>query len=488
LPWIEEDWRTLSDAEQQSRTATLLQADAARGFDLAAPPAMRIALLRTSDASWQLVWSTHHLCIDGWSWPVFFRDVSRAYAALENGTQPALEAPIPFRDYVEWLATAAPKSETFWRERLRGVIAPTPLRLGLGSESATNATANFVDTSIAIDADTTAALRNLARREQVTPSVVMSAAWALLLAHYAASDDVVLGASFSGRPGEIRGIEALVGACVNNLPVRIAIDPGQRLAAWLTDLQLAQIELAQHQYTPLQEIQQCSQVPGRYRLFDSLVVFQNYQIDEDARRLGANVGLTLIAAPEATNYPLTLAVTMADEMRIRLIHQPALLDAADVLQFAADLGTILRAIARATGESVGDLLALLPETLRGRAKTVAATKTTGRADYAAPASESERVIAALWQQLFGVDRISLDDNFFELGGHSLLLVRAHAALKEKLQTDIPIVALLQYPTIRSLARHLADGRAVTPSPDAAIDRARKQREAYARQRNLTGKR
>jgi acyl carrier protein len=98
------------------------------------------------------------------------------------------------------------------------------------------------------------------------------------------------------------------------------------------------------------------------------------------------------------------------------------------------------------------------------------------------------VIAEVWQGLFGVERISLDDNFFELGGHSLLLVRAHAQLRDKVRADLPIVALLQFPTIRSLARHLAGERPGAATADAAMDRARKQREALARQRNLTGKR
>ncbi|MGH8160650.1 MAG: phosphopantetheine-binding protein, partial [Gammaproteobacteria bacterium] len=154
-----------------------------------------------------------------------------------------------------------------------------------------------------------------------------------------------------------------------------------------------------------------------------------------------------------------------------------------------DLDTLLHAMAASAAANVGDLVALLPAATRGRAKTRISAKSGSHdgAGYSTPSNDAERMIAELWQQLFEVERISLDDNFFDLGGHSLLLVRAHAQLQDRLCADLPIVTLLQYPTIRSLARHLAEGRADAPARDAVIDRARKQREAVARRRSLAGK-
>ena len=88
------------------------------------------------------------------------------------------------------------------------------------------------------------------------------------------------------------------------------------------------------------------------------------------------------------------------------------------------------------------------------------------------------------------EQVSLDDNFLDLGGHSVLLVQAHARLRAGLRADLPIVALLQYPTVRSLARYLsgaADADALKASSDVA-ERARKQREAQMRRRNLAERR
>jgi acyl carrier protein len=97
-------------------------------------------------------------------------------------------------------------------------------------------------------------------------------------------------------------------------------------------------------------------------------------------------------------------------------------------------------------------------------------------------------VASLWQDLFGVERVSLDDNFFDLGGHSLLLMQAHARLRAALRPELPVVALLQYPTIRSLARYLSGGAEPALAAATAAERAQKQRQALLRQKSITGKR
>ena len=90
----------------------------------------------------------------------------------------------------------------------------------------------------------------------------------------------------------------MVGPCVNNLPVRVSVEPSAALYSWLAELQQAQFDIAQHQYAPLEQIQQWAAIPWRYRLFDSLVVFQNYQVDDDARRIGTGIRSTLISRPK----------------------------------------------------------------------------------------------------------------------------------------------------------------------------------------------
>jgi acyl-CoA synthetase (AMP-forming)/AMP-acid ligase II/acyl carrier protein len=104
-----------------------------------------------------------------------------------------------------------------------------------------------------------------------------------------------------------------------------------------------------------------------------------------------------------------------------------------------------------------------------------------------PRNATEQAIAEVWQAVLRVDRVGIDDHFFELGGNSLLLMRVHGRLKEALHRDFPIVALLQYSTVRALARHLDLGVANAPASQVSIDRAQKQREAQRRLRDRMGR-
>ena len=482
LPWSEEDWRALPPAEQDSRLAAFLQSDQGTGFEPTRAPLMRVALRRTGNEAYHLVWSTHHLCVDGWSWPLVFRDVSTIYEALRRGSEPVLDPPCEYRDYVAWLSERAPDSEAFWKEALAGFGAPTPLNLAAPPSGPQAQAGGIAEEYARLDRDAMAALQSLARSQHITLSTIVQGAWSILLSHYSGSPSVVFGAAFSGRPAEVPGIESLVGPCVNNLPVRVTATPSESLLPWLSRLQQRQFELAEHQYAPLELIQKWAQVPWRYRLFDSLIVFQNYEVGEAARRLGADARLVPVATPEATNYPLTVSVTPNGELRLRLIYHRDRLAPDAVRTYAADLTTILRAIAQQPDLTLAELMATLPQFSRGRAAALAAIEAPAAgALYVAPTTETEHAVASLWQDLFGVERVSLDDNFFDLGGHSLLLLQAHNRLRATLRPDLPIVALLQYPTIRALARHLSGAAERSAAPAALIERAQKQREALLRQ-------
>jgi amino acid adenylation domain-containing protein len=114
--------------------------------------------------------------------------------------------------------------------------------------------------------------------------------------------------------------------------------------------------------------------------------------------------------------------------------------------------------------------------------------------YVAPQSELERNIAEVWQQTLRVEKIGRHDNFFELGGHSLDLTRVHVKLANKLEQQLMIIDLFQYPTIASLAAYLNPQQSSEPVFIDVRSRAQKQRailsqrtESLERRRNGNGR-
>jgi amino acid adenylation domain-containing protein/non-ribosomal peptide synthase protein (TIGR01720 family) len=486
VSWAEEDWSGGDAADEEGRLQSFLGADRERGFDVGMGPLTRVTLIRVADEEHQLVWSTHHLCVDGWSWPLIIREVGATYEALRKGTEPRLSAPCQYGAYIGWLAARAPDSRDFWTAAMEGFASATPLPFE--TTRAADAGDGICEASTRLDAPTTAALQSLARTLQLTLNTVVQGAWAILLSHLSGRDDVVFGAAFSGRPAELAGVEGLVGPCVNNLPVPVALQPGRSVADWLPELHERNLEIAQHQHASLSDIQEWAAVPWRQRLFDSLVVFQNYVVDEAVLRWGT-LDIEPVTAPEATNYPLTLTVAPNPEMDLKLIGQTNRFGSASLTMMLDGLARALSSLAQRPHASLAQIRSCLPASTKGTAAVAAARSVQRRPSaYVAPASEMERVVANVWEELFEVDEVGVEDNFFDLGGHSILLLQAHARLRERIANDVSVVALLQYPTIRSLARHLSNAEMPGEAVGAVRDRAMMQRRALARQRSRRGRR
>jgi amino acid adenylation domain-containing protein len=99
-------------------------------------------------------------------------------------------------------------------------------------------------------------------------------------------------------------------------------------------------------------------------------------------------------------------------------------------------------------------------------------------DFAPPATETERAVAGLWTEVLGVERVGVDDSFFDLGGHSLLLARLQTLLAERLGRDLPLLKLIEHPTVRTLARWL-EGDEGGPA-ERSRDRGERQRQSLQR--------
>ncbi len=483
LPWLVEDWRGSVDHEK--RWAGFLKQDHAHEHPLTHSPAMRFALVRLTGEEWKFLWGVPALLLDGWSWPLVFRDVSRFYEAICGDQALHLEAPRPYRGYLDWLAKQnVEASEKYWRETLRGFVEPTPLpneASGLDSGDERYAAA-----PVQLSRKTTEDLQALARRLQLTLNTVVQGAWALLLSRQVGRADVVFGAAFSGRPTDLQGVESIVGPFTNNLPVRVVVKRECSVADFLRQLHTQLRNSDPFQFMPLIQIQRCSEIPWRHRPFDSLVVFQNYLVDDAARRLGDGVEIADFVGPIHTNYHVTLLAEPGSTLQLTLIYDTKSVARPNVERWGRDLVTLFKRLPGMLDARLSELQDLISSPAAGAPRSRQRLVVQSQ-NLVPPQTELEQTLAGVWQQMFGLDQVSIEENFFDLGGHSLLLVQMHSRLCETLQTDFPIVTLFEHPTIRSLARHLGQTGFAEATDSGWRDRAQRQREALSRLRPMLKK-
>nr|WP_051161593.1 non-ribosomal peptide synthetase [Nocardia brevicatena] len=341
VPWRQVDLSDMPPDAAAVELDRLRAADLADHFDMRTAPLLRFALLRTTAAdggiSYRLLVTTHHILVDGWSVPLLMRDLLMLYAL--DGADTELPAAPAYRTYLSWLAArndeAAPAA---WRAALAGVTEPTVLA---PVDPGRAITAGTGETGFALSPETTAALTGMAARHGVTVNTVVQAAWGLLLGRSLDRDDVVFGATVSGRPPELPGVESMVGLFVNTLPVRVRLGARDTLGEVLTRLQAQQTGLLDYHWLGLADIQHAI---GVENLFDSLVVFESFPIDtEGLARAGSVDGMNVtgVGSVTGTHYPLTVMVVLDDRLRVSLQYLRDVFDAEQAAALAHRLEMLI---------------------------------------------------------------------------------------------------------------------------------------------------
>jgi natural product biosynthesis luciferase-like monooxygenase protein len=365
----EMDLTQLDASRQAAAIDDFLARDRARGFALDTPPLWRVTLIRLGPESYVAVWTFHHILMDGGSFPLVLRDVFDSYDRLISGHPPALAPTTSFRLHVEHVQAALSDREparSFWRARLDGFDTPTPLPAALVATSAMTPAAEGAPATVraTLDADTTAALHRLAERSGASIANIFQAAWALLLSRTSGQTDVLFGTTRAGRRSSIAEADRIAGVFINTVPTRVRIDETQSVSAWLGALRMQQSEVWRHEQLPLAEIQALSDMPAGVPLFDSVVVFDPFDLDAELRRPGGRwqnrhfeliekppIGLTIYAALEAT-------------LALKIAYDARRFEGTAVERTLGHLRTILTSLAAGPDQRVGDVAMLSAEEQR----------------------------------------------------------------------------------------------------------------------------
>jgi len=321
------DMTILSPAEIETAVIAFKKQDCQRGFDLSKDILMRINLLKTSNDKYRLIWSFHHIIMDGWCFSILFRTFIEIYRALKNRQPVQLEPVVPYIHYIHWLnGQDRQKGYCYWQNLLAGVeqqaVIPVP------EENPGNTLYTLDKLEVVLEETVTRQLRHIAQVNQATLNTVVQVLWGLLLQRYNDVDDVVFGVVTAGRPSEIKGIESMIGLFINTVPLRITSSAEQRFQHLVQQVQKISLQSKPFEYLPLAEIQALS--PLKNNLLHHIIGFQNYPLESEIQRAGdkeqrrkiqAESGFVVTGLEmfEQTNYDFNLVVSQGDELVFRFL-------------------------------------------------------------------------------------------------------------------------------------------------------------------------
>ncbi|AHC22667.1 MULTISPECIES: condensation domain-containing protein [Paenibacillus] len=308
----------MEEVEQETVLQELREADRAVGFDLSEGPLLRITVFRLAHDRHIMMVSNHHIVMDGWSNGIVLGEFIRAYDALRAGREPERLAKPRFGEYVKWLGTQDRSgSKAFWQAYLTGYeVQPLCLPDTISSSEISDTACE----SYVLQSELVRGLEAVAKEESVTVGTLFTAAWGILLQKVSRRQDVLFGTTVSGRSSSLPGIERVVGLLMNTVPVRLQSGNGDTLQQALLDIQQASVARQPYETTPLVDIQSYGNFRSTERLFDTLLVIENYPLEINRQ---SELTLESFSGHSVTDYSLLVSIHQMEQTAIQIMYQPS---------------------------------------------------------------------------------------------------------------------------------------------------------------------
>ena len=370
-----EDWRSMSEGEQEQEMGLRLRRERQEGVDIRRGPMMRVRLMRKQEREYEMQWSSHHLALDGWSAAIVLKEVLERYERGMGGQEAALEAePVKYGQYVEWVEGCdRRKARRYWEARMKGVAGKTRLRVErVAVEEEGDRGEAYGKQEVRVSRDRSRVIEDEARRAGVTMNTVAQGGWAIVMGEYSGDEEVVYGATVSGRGIGMEGIEEVVGVCINTAPVRVEVRGEQSVGEWLRGIQRKEVEGREYEYVGLAEVQRWVRGAGRGEgageegMFDALLVFENYPVDSHLLNGGGSLKISDVRSDDPSHYPITLSVTPGNELSLRLTYDRNRFEEKGIAQMLDLLQIVLISMAGQLDMPLDDFILRLKEENRRR--------------------------------------------------------------------------------------------------------------------------
>jgi amino acid adenylation domain-containing protein/non-ribosomal peptide synthase protein (TIGR01720 family) len=283
--------------------------DKLRGFDPGKDILMRVSILQVHHREYEVIWSFHHILMDGWCIGILNKEFFEIYSSRLAGGEPQLPSVTPYRTYIQWLGKQnRDASLAYWQGYLDSYEETVPVP----GMKAQKDTVEYKKEKLYLefDREKTLMLDTAAGKNHITLNTFIQAIWAILLGKYNDKEDVVFGSVVSGRPGELEGVEAMVGLFINTIPVRVRFSGQTRFKQLLQLVQADALGSEPYHYHPLAEIQ--SQSLLKKDLINHIFIFENYptveQIKGYENKNNSRVPFQIldVEVSEQTNYNFNL--------------------------------------------------------------------------------------------------------------------------------------------------------------------------------------
>jgi len=446
------DFEGFSSEEQQLKLNEFKSEDRINGIDLSTTPTFRVNLFQLSENSYQLIWTCHHIMLDGWSSMNVCKDLLQFYECfIEDDTNIPIDLDtLPkYKSYLNWLKNQdANAVKVFWKNYFEGFKTPS---LFLNSKN--NLSAKFDSINFVTDEVEYNEIKSFLLAHKLTENSFIQGVWALLLCKYLKVNDVSFGTITSGRIAEIPNMELMADMFTNLIPVRVVINQELSFFEFLKKLQNKQLQTHDYNYAHLNEITSWADLGKHKAIFDSLLIIENYPKDKKQYK---HLNIDNYRSNVTSSLPISLAVKSSNKFEFLLKYNSSLISAEFADNVALGLKKMMSHII--DNEHLEFTVSSLLDKLNDKEyqflvnEPIAINSDKNKSSKRKTIiSETESIVLEIWQYLFKHNDIGIEDDFFELGGTSFQAIKLSSLIKEKLGFNFKPTTLIKRRSIKSIA-------------------------------------
>ncbi|MGB0909142.1 MAG: condensation domain-containing protein [Nitrospirales bacterium] len=487
LPLSQVDLRTIDETIRDLEIQRLIHLETRAPFDLTKGPLLRVKLLQADNDRHVLVLTMHHIISDGWSFFVFFNELSTLYEAIVSHKKPWL-APlqIQYADFSgwhrDWLKSEQyQKHVEYWRAELGNHV--TPLILPLDQPRPNTPTLEAASQTLTLPSSILEEWNTLGTHQEISHNIVFLTAFLVVLFKYSGQEDIIICSPVSGRSRD--ELKPLIGFFNNIVPIRIMLNTDISISELLKNVRIKILDVLEYQDVPLHHIvneAHVDRVPLTRAMFD----FQSYTTQ--SFRLPAMTINPLDTHNGAINFELALTISEREkEYSCTMEYKTSLFTNGTIQQLLDSFETVLEHITRIPEQTLSALSSTISSKQQNshqklhegqhreiwnkedrstnpdnpRDSSINGQNEESQENWEGqfvsqrPRNSLEIEMTTIWEELLATSPIGRHENFFELGGHSLLAVNLFSKIETTFGEHLPLSTILHAPTIEQLAKILA---------------------------------
>ncbi|WP_240480125.1 non-ribosomal peptide synthetase, partial [Paenibacillus fonticola] len=347
--------------EQDNEIMKIQQADILRGFNLEEDSLLRATILRKSEEEHILLWSSHHITMDGWSLPLLFRDFVLYYEALTEGStlsslhervREEAKGVVSYGEYIRWLEKQdREEGLSFWENSLADYTEAAEIQ---PLSPSGNIEEQVKEEVCITDKQLTRQLQRLSSTLNITINTIVETAWGVILQKYNRNTDVVFGKVVSGRNASIQGMEQAVGLFINTIPIRVKCKESTTVEELLGQMQQQAVAGMGYDYCSLAEVQSRSALGNN--LIRTLFVFENYYVDESFKLESHELKIEIESAREQTNYDISLSAFIKEAaLTLKIMYDPGKYGAEEIQTLLGRMEQLLQQMTSNPKQKVSEL-------------------------------------------------------------------------------------------------------------------------------------